>query len=143
MAAAEVARTAIITAAAAYTTTRGTYVAFRGAGAGCPPGQSGDLTAVRIIPGAPPSITTAWCARQNGTGSPIVTTTDGHASAIVWSVGAEGDGRLHGFDGDTGLPVYGGGAQDGVGDVARFQSPIVAGGRLYVATSTGVKAFTR
>ncbi len=144
LAVAQVSGGEIINAAAAYTTARGTYVVFKGSGEGCPGGQSGDLTAVRIAPGAPPSATVAWCARQNGTGSPIVTTTDGHADAVVWSVGAEGDGRLHGFDGDTGQVVYGGGgAQDALGDVARFQSPILAAGRIFVATSAGVKAFRR
>ncbi len=141
---ARVARDEIINAAATYTTSRGTYVVFKGTGAGCPAGQAGDLTAARVVPGSPPSIAVAWCARQNGTGSPIVTTTDGHANALVWSVGAEGDGRLHGLDGDTGHVVYsGGGPSDALPDVARFQSPIVAGGRLFVATGSGVKAFTR
>jgi len=144
LAAARVARGAIINAAAAYTTARGTYVVFRGASQGCPEGQSGDLTAVRIVPGAPPSAAVAWCARQDGRGSPMVTTTDGRAGAIVWIVGAEGDDRLHGFDGDTGQVVYrGGGAGDALGGVARFQTPILAGGRILVATKTGVKAFTR
>jgi hypothetical protein len=141
--AARVSGGSIITAAAAYTTARGTYVVFRGVGAGCPGGRSGDLTAVRITAGAPPTVAVAWCARQNGSGSPMVTTTDGKADAIVWSVGAEGDGRLHGFDGDTGEVVFDGGApQDGLGEVARFQTPILAAGRIFVATSTGVKAFS-
>ncbi len=74
----------------------------------------------------------------------MVTTTDGHANAIVWSVGAEGDERLHGFDGDTGQVVFGGGsANDALGNVARFQTPILGAGRLFVATRAGVKAFTR
>jgi len=144
LAATQVARGAIINAAAAYTTARGTYVAFRGTGQGCPPGQSGDLTAVRLSPGSPPTAAVAWCARQNGKGSPMVTTTDGHANAIVWSVGAEGDGRLRGFDGDSGAVVYGGGGPgDALGEVARFQTPILAGGRIFVATKDGVKALTR
>jgi hypothetical protein len=144
VAAAQVARGSIINAAAAYATARGTYVVFRGVGQSCPSGQSGDLTAVRITPGAPPTAAVAWCARQNGMGSPMVTTTDGRANAIVWSVGAEGDGRLRGFDGDGGQVVYdGGGAGDALGEVARFQAPILAGGRIFVATRNGVKAFTR
>ncbi len=141
LAATEVASGPIINAAAAYATLRGTYVVFRGEGKGCPAGQSGDLTAVLIVPGAPPSARVAWCARQRGRGSPMVTTTDGRSEAIVWSVGAEGDDRLHGFDGDTGAVVY---RQDGVlGGVRRFQTPVLAGGRIFVAVEGGVKAFVR
>lgn len=144
LAAARVSSTAIITAAAVYTTASGTYVAFRGNGIGCPAGQSGDLTAVQIVPGAPPTVKVAWCARQGGRGSPMVTTTDGHAEAIVWSVGAEGDDRLHGFDGDSGQVIYGGGGtQDALGGVRRFQTPILGGGRIFVGVEGGVRAFTR
>ncbi len=140
----QVATNEIINAAAAYTTSQGTYVVFKGNGANCPAGQSGNLTAVRIIPGAPPTVATAWCAQQNGEGSPMVTTTDGRSEAIVWSVGAEGDNRLHGFDGDTGQIVYGGGgAGDVIGSVRRYHTPILAGGRIYVAADGVVKAFVR
>jgi outer membrane protein assembly factor BamB len=140
----QVSRNAIIGAAASYATKRGTYVVFKGRGIDCPAGQSGDLTAVRIVPGAPPRVQTAWCAQQNGMGSPMVTTTDGHSEAIVWSVGAEGDNRLHGFDGDTGRIVYaGGGPNDVIGRVRRYHTPILAGGRIYVAADDTVRAFVR
>jgi len=144
VAVAKVSSGAIINAAAAYATAKGAYVVFKGAGSSCPAGQ-GDLTAVRIVPGSPPAVVTAWCARQNGTGSPIVTTTDGHAEAIVWSVGAEGDARIHGFDGDSGLVVYaGGGPTDAMpGGVPRYQTPILAKGRLFVGGNGAVHAFTR
>ena len=128
----------IINAAAAYTTGGGTYVAFKGTGASCPSGQRGDLTAVRIGASSPPRLTTAWCASQNGLGSPIVTTTDGHAEAIVWSVGAEGDGRLHAFHGETGAEI----GSVAVGAVRRYQTPVAAGGRLYVPADGSVRAFT-
>ena len=144
VAAVKVAKSRIINAAAAYTTTRGTYVVFKGNGSNCPHGQSGDLTAVRIIPGAPPRVETAWCAQQHGEGSPMVTTIDRQNESIVWSVGAEGDNRLHGFDGDTGQIVYaGGGPGDVIGLVRRFHTPILAGGRIYVAADGVVKAFVR
>ena len=140
----QVARNTIIGAAATYTTARGTYVVFKGNGSRCPAGQSGDLTAVRIVPGAPPTVQTAWCAKQNGKGSPMVTTIGGHQEAIVWSVGAEGDNRLHGFDGDTGKIVYaGGGPADVIGSVRRYQTPILAGGRIFIAADNTVKAFVR
>ena len=144
VAAVKVAKNGIINAAAAYTTKRGTYVVFKGNGSNCPAGQAGDLTAVRIIPGAPPRVETAWCAEQHGKGSPMVTTVDGHNEAIVWSVGAEGDNRLHGFDGDTGQIVYaGGGPGDAIGLVRRYHTPILAHGRIYVAADGVVRAFVR
>jgi hypothetical protein len=140
----QVAVNPIIGGAATYTTARGTYVVFKGKGSRCPPGQSGDLTAVRIVPGSPPGVQAAWCAKQNGMGSPMVTTTDGHAEAIVWSVGAEGDNRLHGFDGDTGKIIYSGaGPREVIGQIRRYQTPILAGSRIFVAADNTVKAFVR
>ncbi len=132
----------IIQAATAYHTAQGTYVAFRGTGVGCPGGQYGSLTALKIASGSPPSFNVAWCAPSGGRGSPIFTTTGGGADPIVWIVGAEGDERLHGYDGDTGAVVYdGGGAGDAMGTVHRFQTPIVAGGRIYVGGNGAVYAF--
>jgi len=43
---------------------------------------------------------------MNGQGSLWVTTTDGTNNAIVWVVGAAGDQRLHGYNGDTGAVIY-------------------------------------
>ncbi len=57
-------------------------------------------------PTNPPTIVSAWTASQSGQGSPWVTTTDGTNNAIVWVVGAQGNHRLHGYDGDTGDVVY-------------------------------------
>ncbi len=143
MAAVRVSSSKIIGAAAAYTTARGTYVVFKGKGIHCPRGQSGGLTAVRLVAGPGLSVKTAWCADQHGMGSPMVTTTDGHSNAIVWSVGAEGDNRLHGFDGDTGRVIYSGGKGAAIGLVRRYQTPILAGGRIYVAADGVIKAFIR
>ncbi|HLY36874.1 MAG TPA: PQQ-binding-like beta-propeller repeat protein [Candidatus Binatia bacterium] len=132
-----VAKNAIINGAATYATPTARYVVFKGIGAHCP-NADGDLTAIRIGVGSPPSIATAWCASQNGNGSPMVTTVDGHADAIVWSVGAEDDNRLHGFDGDTGAEVF---ASDALGPIARFATPIAAAGRIIVAGTSTVYAF--
>lgn len=141
VASAQVAGNEIINAAAAYRTPTGTYVVFKGAGLACPNGP-GDLTAIAIDAGSPPAIRTAWCARQRGEGSPMVTTTDGHADALVWSVGAEGDGRLHGFDGSTGTTVFAGGRpRDAMAGVKRFVTPIAAKGRIYVAGTSALYAF--
>ena len=117
-------------------------VAFQAQGAGCPDGASGDLTVIAINAGAPPKLRIAWCAAENGHGSPIVTTTDGKANAIVWAIGAEGDNRLHGFRGDNGAVVFSGGAPgDALGQVRRFQTLIAAGERLYVTADQHVYAF--
>jgi len=143
VAARRVSADAIIGAAAAYATGRGTYVVFPGRGIGCPRGPAGDLTAIRIGATSPPTITIAWCADQHGRGSPIVTTPDGRSEAIVWSVGAGGDGRLRGFDGETGQVVFdGGGPGDAMSGVERYQTPIVAKGRIFVAGDREVYAFT-
>jgi outer membrane protein assembly factor BamB len=139
----QVSESHIITAAAGYTTRQGTYVVFKGPGLGCPREQGGSLTAIKIAATAPPTVTVAWCAEQHGAGSPIVTTRDGRSDAIVWSVGAEGDNRVHGFDGDTGQVLFdGGGPGDGMSLVRRYQAPIVAKGRLFVAGDDEVYAFT-
>ena len=130
----------IINAPAAFRTASGTYLAFNGAPKG---GCAGDLVALRVSATAPPVASFAWCAKQNGRGSPIATTTDGSSEALVWAVGSEGDNRLRAFDGETGAVVFaGGGAAEAMGFVRRFQSPIVAQGRIYVAGDGRVFAFT-
>lgn len=144
---------AIINAAAAYRTASSTYVVFetRAGGIDCPsrllhPSQwlrSGDLVALRIDASAPPSITVAWCANSMGGGSPIVTTTDGRSDPIVWTVGAGTSNRLHGFDGDTGEVLFGGGGQDEqMSRVQNSQTPIVVDGRIFVAADDHIYAFT-
>ena len=98
---------------------------------------------MRIAPGAPPQLSLAWCAGQGSVGSPIETSTDGTSDPIVWVIGAEGDQRLHGFDGDTGAVVFdGGGAGDAMGSTSRFITPIVANGRIFVAANGQLYAFT-
>lgn len=133
----------IINAAATYTTATGTYVAFTGRGVGCQGGQSGDLVALRIASASPPTLRVAWCAAAHGRGSPMVTTTDGRSEAIVWNVGAEGDNRLRGFDGETGRRVFdGGGPSEQMALVRRFQTPIVARGHIIVAGDDQLYMFT-
>jgi hypothetical protein len=138
-----VSETPIINAAAAYPTAAGIYLVFRGRGSACPAGQSGDLIALRIALGSPPTLGVAWCATAHGRGSPMVTTTDGQSEPIVWSIAAEGDNRLRGFDGETGRPVFsGGGPGDQMSLVRRFQTPIVAKSRILVAADDQLVAFT-
>ena len=137
----------IITAAAAYTTASGTYVVFSSesgsSGTTCPSGSAGNLIALRIAATAPPTFSTAWCAANNGTGAPMVTTTDGSSQSIVWTVGSEGTNRLYAYDGETGATLFnGGGSNDAMTFVRRFSTPIAAAGRVFVAADSQLYAFT-
>jgi hypothetical protein len=133
---------AIMTAPATYPASGAAFVAFRGPGSRCPGGRPmGDLTVLKVS-GDPPALATAWCAAARGAGSPIITTTDGHADPVVWFLGAEGDNRLHAFRGDTGEPLLSAGATDeAMAGLRHFQSPIAAAGRLYVGADERIYAF--
>ena len=125
----------IIQAAATYRTAQSTYVVLRA--------NSTTLTAFRITATNPPTITTGWSVTQSGRGSPFVTSTDGATNAIVWVVGSEGDQRLHGYNGDTGAVVYsGGGPNELMTKTRKFNTGIVARGRIYLASDNQVYAFT-
>ncbi|MDP9037452.1 MAG: hypothetical protein M3O50_21855 [Myxococcota bacterium] len=129
----------IIGAPAVYTTSKGTYVAFRGVGRGCPAGTgSGNLTVAKITAGSPPAASVVWCANAGNLGSPMVTLT-GSGEAIVWSASA----RLYGYDGDTGTPVYAGGAASDAlpTPMHYFNTPIDANGRIVVAAGQRVYVF--
>jgi hypothetical protein len=95
---------------------------------------------LKITAGSPPGMSTAWCGALSGAGSPIVTTSDGRSDPIVWVVGAEGDGRLHGFRGDTGKPLFTGG-KDAMAGLRHFQTLIAAENRLFVAADGRLYAF--
>src|SRR5258708_7870395 len=98
LAAETVSRGPIRTAPAVYEVGADLYVALQGAGAHCPSGATeNQLTVLKIRAGERPAFTTAWCGSLRGAGSPIVTTSDGHADPIVWMVWADGDNRLHGL----------------------------------------------
>jgi len=119
---------------ATYHTKQGTYFVFRTG--------SGAISAYKITPTNPPAIAPAWSVTQNGQGSPWVTTTDGTSNAIVWVVGAEGDQRLHGYNGDTGAVVYaGGGTNELMTGTRKWNSGIVARDSIYVANDNKVYAF--
>jgi hypothetical protein len=143
LASAVVSTRSIRTAPAAYPAADGVFVAFQGPGANCPTTRSGgNLTVLHIRAGSPPSLDTAWCGAFKGEGSPIVTTTDGRANPIVWIVGAEGDGLLHGYRGDTGEPLFtGGGFANAMTGLRHFQTLLAAGDRLYVGADGRIYAF--
>ena len=133
----------IRTAPAAYPAADGVFVAFQGQGTHCPSARSDyNLTVLQIRAGSPPSLATAWCGAFRGEGAPIVTTTDGRANPIVWIAGAEGDGQLHGYRGDTGEPLStGGGPGNAMAGLRHFQTLLAAGDRLYVGADGRIYAF--
>ncbi|HZP79430.1 MAG TPA: hypothetical protein VFB45_25070 [Pseudolabrys sp.] len=133
----------IRTAPATYRIGSAIYVAFQGRGAHCPSGSAGGgLTVLKLTAGSSPSLTTAWCGALRGAGSPIVTTTDGGANPIVWILGAEGDERLHGFNGETGDVVFNGRSRaETMTGLRHFQTLIATDSRLYVAADGRVYAF--
>ena len=140
---AHVASSQIRQAAATYRTSLGTYVVYQANPTSCSGGGSHDLGAFLITAANPPAIVPTWCALQNGGASPFVTSTDGTNNVIVWGYGAEGDQRLHGFDGDTGAVIYnGGGAGDAMAGTRHFNTAIVARGRIYVGTDNKIYAFS-
>jgi hypothetical protein len=116
---------------------------YFGKGIGCPASQAnGTLLGIKVTPGQPPTPAVTWCAAAPGRGSAAVSTTDGNNESIVWVVGSETDNRLRGFNGDNGAVIFSGGGQaEAMGRVRRFQAPIIAGGRLYVAGDDQVYAF--
>jgi hypothetical protein len=129
----EVSTGEIRTAMATYPSTGAAMVVFEGA---CPKGQSGNLVMLKVTPSA---IATAWCASFNGSGAPIVTTTDGKADPIVWVAGAQGDGKLYGFRGTDGKLLAA--AAGGSAPIQRYQTILWANGRFYVAADGAVYAF--
>lgn len=132
----------IVNAAVAYTSASGSYVVFAGLGNGCPSGQSGSLTAIKIAPataGSPPTMSIGWCGGPASTRSPSVSQTDPHGSnTIVWTVGS--DNKLYAVDGDTGQTLFAGGAT-AMSPVQSIQVPIVAKGRVLVASNTRIYAY--
>jgi len=120
--------------AATYRTPQGTYFVFRNG--------SSSIAAYKVTATNPPAITSAWSVSQTGKGSPWVTTTNGTNNAIVWVVGTEGDQRLHGYDGDTGAIIYaGGGPNELMANTHKWNTGIVARGRIYFAADNKVYAF--
>jgi hypothetical protein len=117
-----------------YTTGQGTYFVFRAGGS--------QIKAYKVTATNPPAIVSAWNVSQSGQGSPWVTTTDGTNNAIVWVVGAQGDHRLHGYNGETGAVVYAGGGNNELmtGD-RKWNSGMAARGSIYVANDNKVYKF--
>lgn len=128
----------MIQAAAVYPTPTGTFAAFRSnlLPTMCMTGM-GNYAALKVTAGSPPKLAMAWCAEGNGTGSPIVTSPDGMTDSVVWYFTG---GRLMGVNGETGMTLYRDAQSSGFID--KYQTPIVAKGRLFVAGTDAVYAYT-
>jgi hypothetical protein len=60
----------------------------------------------------------------------------------VWVVGAQGDQRLHGYNGDTGAVVFaGGGPNELMTNTRKWNTGIVARRRIYFAAGNKVYSF--
>jgi PQQ enzyme repeat len=141
LAATKVSTHGVYAGAAVYPVADSIYVAFPTEGIGCPQDESQrGLIVLSVHAGNPPKLATAWCAQMKGFGAPIVTTTDGHSNPIVWAVGAQGDGFLHAFKGDTGEVLYSGPVQ-GLAGLHRLQTLIATEDRLYVGADGTIYAF--
>ncbi len=127
---AHVAGSVIIQAAATYQTTNGTYVVFA---------NGGNLNSYLLGASNPPTITKAWSASENGSGSPFVTSTDGTNNVMVWGLGAGGNATLHAFDGDTGAPLFS--SSTTIANTSPYITGIVARSRIYVAGENKIYAF--
>jgi outer membrane protein assembly factor BamB len=99
-----------------------------------------NITMLSVAPSGVSPITVPWCTRFSGRGSPIITTTDGHANAIVWVVGAEGDGLLHGYDAQTGASVFTDTAAAMAG-THHFETILATERRFYIAADNTVYAY--
>lgn len=139
LAAVQVTNGVVITAPTVVSTPSGTILAFPGTGNSCPAGSGNGFVALRISAGSPPAISTAWCASVSGRGSPIASTAGPGTESVVWQVGAGGDNRLHAFNAETGGALF---TSAQLGPLQRFNAPIAAKGRVYVAGNSAVYAFT-
>jgi outer membrane protein assembly factor BamB len=120
---------------ATYHTSQGTYFAFHT--------ENGAVAAYKVTATSPPTIVPAWSVSQTGLGSAWVTSTNGTNNAIVWVAGSGGDGRLHAYNGDTGNVIYaGGGANEVMSGTRKWNTGIVARGRIYYPADNKIYAFT-
>jgi hypothetical protein len=121
--------------AATYRTSQGTYFVFHT--------ENNAVAAYKITPTNPPTIINAWTVGQTGLGSAWVTSTGGTSNVIVWVAGGGGDQRLHAYNGDTGAVVYaGGGPNEMMTGARKWNTGIVARGRIYYPADNKIYAFT-
>jgi outer membrane protein assembly factor BamB len=120
--------------AATYHTSQGTYFAFHT--------ETNAVAAYKVTATSPPTIVPAWSVSQTGRGSVWVTSTNGTNNVIVWVAGGGGDGRLHAYNADTGNVIYGGGsANELMSGTRKWNTGIVARGRIYYPADNKIYAF--
>lgn len=100
------------------------------------------MSVLKVSAAAPPQLSFAWCA-NSGSGaqcSPIVSQTASQQNVVVWTYGSAGDEVLRAYDGDNGgTALY---TSPGLPGSVHWNSPIIAGGRAYVAGNGVVTALT-
>jgi PQQ-like domain len=134
----QVANSAIRTAPAVHENAKETKIVFTNSGnSHCP---QNNLTMLDVSDNGKSSIGFDWCKAFDGGGAPIVTTTDGFANAIVWAIGAEGDGELHAFDAHGGHVVFSGNGTT-MNGLHHFQTILATQHHFYVAADNKVYAF--
>lgn len=126
-------------ATARYTVSGDPMVVINAQSRACP-GAQGGVLALRVAAAPAPRVSEAWCAAMDGAGAPIVTTSNGTANPIVWITGAEGDEKLHAYDGQTGQLLYSSSALTAT--IPHFSTLLVANHRLFVPATNQVFAFT-
>jgi hypothetical protein len=128
----------IHTTPAAYATAQGMHVVLTvNTGAQCTgAGANGKAVMSVLIPaGTPPVPRVAWCvpvvnAALSFPASPMATTTDGTANAIVWYMNGP---QLMGVDGDTGATIFAGSSAAACAGVHKWTAPIAVKGHIVVA----------
>jgi hypothetical protein len=83
---------------------------------------------------SPPILARGWTTNSGGTGSPIVSTSDGTNDYVVWAT----DGNLTALDGDTGKSIV----SLSLGNYTHWVTPIIAKGAIYVAGNNQVYKFS-
>jgi hypothetical protein len=130
-------------APAVYTTATATYLAMRvegGTNAACPGGRKGNLVVMKVTGGTSnPTLSVAWCSVETDLASPMVTTTNGTANAVVW----DADNKLVGYDGDTGMEIVTGAMTTMTTAIEAWNTPIAPGkGRIAIGVKGQLYVFT-
>ena len=63
------------------------------------------------------------------------------ADTILWYLTGGADKKLRGFNAETGQEIFNGGGVT-MGTINRFQTPIAAKGKIFVAAGSELVAFT-
>lgn len=139
-----VAQPDLIGAPAQFPVADGVIVALAGSGTVCSTAANPTaLLALKVSAQPGPVVTTQWCSVLKTNMIPIVTTTNGSDSPIVWVTANTGGGRLFGYRGDTGAVVFGGGASsDAVPGLQRHSTLLYAEGRIFAGSLDRLYAFT-